>query len=209
MGSGDCVDQIVQDFLDNPRLAPDSTCLTGLAPTGFVPKNVIRVDLIRDLLGELKPSAIIQAGVAGLFLAGLLSAFTIWPLVWLINLIRGKKSELTPAQKKVRWTGIGLVILFGMLSIVFVAGLTGVSVYAIVVNTNLLVLSSLPGWSAPLFIIPWLLALLALGLVVATILMWRRSGWSIWGKLYYSFLTLCAVGYVVVLSIGGFMTVLI
>ena len=209
MGSGDCVDQVVQDFLDNPRLAPDSTCLAGLAPAGFVPKNVIRVDLIRDLLGELKPSAIIQTGVAGLFLAGLLSAFIIWPLVWLINLIRSQKSELTPAQKKVRWTGIGLMILFGLLSIVFVAGLTGVSVYAIVVNTNLLVLSSLPGWSAPLFIIPWLLGLLALGLMVATILIWRRSGWSIWGKLYYSFLNLCAVGYVVVLSIGGFMTVLI
>ena len=80
---------------------------------------------------------------------------------------------------------------------------------ALLANTNLLVLSSLPGWSAPLFVIPWLLLLLALGLVVATALIWRGSGWSVWGRLYYTFVSLCAVGYVVVLSAGGLMTVLV
>jgi hypothetical protein len=109
----------------------------------------------------------------------------------------------------VRWIGIGLIILFGLLGLIFGLGLSGVSLYAVIANTNLLVLSSLPGWSAPLFLLPWLLLLLALGLIVATVLIWRGSGWSVWGRLYYTFLMLCAVGYVVVLSVGGLMTVLV
>ena len=174
-----------------------------------MPRNVIRVKLLRDLLGELKPRALIEFGLAGLLLAGVWSAFIIWPLAWLIKRFRHRTTVITPVQKRVRWIGAGLVILFGLLSFIFAAGLIGVSFYAIVSNTNLLILSSLPGWSGPLFIIPWLLIGLALGLMVTTILVWRSSGWSIWGRLYYTFLTLAALGYVVVLSMGGLMAVLI
>ncbi len=209
LGSGGCVDLIVQDFLDNPTQPPDSTCLAGLTPGGFVPKDVIRVDLIRELLGELKMETVLLVGLAGLLLAGVLSASIIWPLAWLINQILNKKPALTLTQKRVRRFGIGLIILFGLLGLFFGVGLGGVSLYAVFANTNLLVLSSLPGWSAPLFVIPWLLLLVALGLIVATVLIWRGSAWSIWGRLYYTFLTICAVGYVVVLSAVGLMTVLV
>ncbi len=209
MGSDFCVDRIVQDFLDNPTVEPDSFCLTENSPTGFVPNNVIRVALIGDLLGQLETGAVAQVGLAGLFLGGVLSAFLVWPLVFIINLIRKKKAETTSPQKWVRRLSAGLVILFSGLAIIFVSGLTTASFYVITTNINLLVLSSLPGWSAPLFIIPWLLGLLALGMIVATVFVWQSSGWSIWGRLYYTFLTLCAISYVVVLSVGGMMTVLV
>ncbi len=208
-GSHPCIDQIVQDFLDAPLLAPNTACLANLTPSGFVPKNVIRVDLVRDLFGELKAEVLVQTGLAGLLLAGVLSAFIVWPLAWLINLIRRQKTVYTAAQKRLRRFSAGLVILFGLLSLLFVVGLTGVSLYAIIANTNLLVLSSLPGWSGPLFVIPWLLALLALALIAATILVWRKSGWSIWGRLYYTLLTLSAVGYVIMLAATGMFGVLI
>jgi pimeloyl-ACP methyl ester carboxylesterase len=209
LGSGGCVDRIVQDFLADPTQPPDSTCLTGLVPDDFVPKNVIRVDLIRELLGELKLEAVLLVSLAGFLLVGVLSAMIVWPLAWLINKILNKKTTLAPSQKRVRRFGTALIILFGLLGLFFGVGLGGVSLYALVANTNLLVLSSLPGWSAPLFIIPWLLMLLALGLLVATFLVWRDRAWPVWGRLYFTFLTLCAVGYVAALAAGGLLTVLV
>ncbi|MFO7683187.1 MAG: hypothetical protein R6X34_24395 [Chloroflexota bacterium] len=42
---------------------------------------------------------------------------------------------------------------------------------------------------------------------ITAVLYWRQA-WSVWRKLYYSFLALCAVGYVAVLGANGLLTVL-
>jgi len=46
-------------------------------------------------------------------------------------------------------------------------------------------------------------------LLIIVIKAWRQGIWSAWAKIYYSFLAICALGYVAVLVMGGMMTVLL
>jgi hypothetical protein len=66
---------------------------------------------------------------------------------------------------------------------------------------------SVSGAAWPIFAATWLLVLLAIGMGITAVFYWRQS-WSVWRKLYHSFLTLCALGYVVVLGANGLLTVL-
>jgi pimeloyl-ACP methyl ester carboxylesterase len=202
----DCVDQIIQDFLDNPTVEPNSACLAGASPAGFVPNDVLKVDLIGQV-NTLDPDALIQLGMAALFLVGLLSAYIIWPLGFIISLLRTKKTETKPVRKRLRWISRGLIILFSLLATLFLIGLIYFSFQAL--SSPLLMLSAMSGSAAPLFVIPFILVLLAVGIVVALVMAWGKSGWSIWDRLYYTLLATCAVGYVVMLSISGLLTVLV
>lgn len=203
--NGGCVDGIVQQFLASPQTEPDTACLADRTPDGFVPPGAIPLKLFSDV-NALEPAGLALTGLAGLFLAGVLSAFVIWPLALLINLLRDEKSPPS-GPGWLRWGSVALVVLFGGLAMLFVAGLSIFIVQALT-RTPMLILSVISGYAMPLFVIPWLLTLLALAMVVAAVLLWLRRGGSVWGRLYYSLLTLCALGYVVMLAATGMLTAL-
>ena len=73
----------------------------------------------------------------------------------------------------------------------------------------LALISSVSAAAAPLFIIPFMLLLLALGMLAVTVWSWRKSGWSIWNRLYYTFLAVCVMGYVAMLAATGMLSVLV
>jgi len=201
-----CMGRIVQDFLDDPLLQPDTSCLSTNSPSAFVPPNVLRVPLLNQI-NFANESALIQTLLAGLFLAGVLSVFVVWPLAFLINLLRKSRRKFSPAQKWLRWTSRGLVILFGISALIFVVGLNIFVIQAL--SGPVILVSSVSGRAAPLFLIPFLLILLALAVLVVMLVAWFKSGWSIWGRLYYTFLTICIIGYVVLLGTTGMFGVLL
>ncbi|GAB4426169.1 MAG: hypothetical protein Kow0031_05890 [Anaerolineae bacterium] len=204
--NGGCVDGIVQQFLDSPQIEPDTGCLAGRAPEGFVSPGTIPLQLLSDI-NMLEPGGLALTGLAGLFLGGVLSAFVIWPLALLVKLLRTEKQPPRgPAW--LRWSSVALVLLFGGLAMLLVAGLTAFVIHALS-STPLLILSAVSGYAAPLFLIPWLLALLALAMAAAALLLWLLRGWSVWGRLYYSLLALCALGYVAMLAATGMLTALL
>jgi hypothetical protein len=196
----------VQQFLASPQTEPGAACLSGRTPDGFVPPGTIPLKLLGDI-NALEPEGLAFTGLAGLFLAGVLSAFVIWPLALLVNLLREKKSSPS-GPRWLRWGSGGLVVLFGGLAMLLVAGLS-IFIIQSLTRTPLLILSAISGYATPLFVIPWLLVLLALAMVVAALLLWLRRGWSVWGRLYYSLLALCAVGYVAMLYATGMLTALL
>ncbi|MCB0171621.1 MAG: alpha/beta fold hydrolase [Anaerolineae bacterium] len=203
-GSDACANQIVEAFLNNPTVPPNASCLTQASPDNFVPPNTIRVDLIHQI-NTLDPWAVAFTLLAGLFLLGILSAFVVWPIVLVVRLITQRKIETE--SRLLRWTRSGLVIVFGLLALVFVVGLNIFIVQSL--SGSMAILSVVSSWAAPLFIVPYLLALLALGIIALMIWSWQKKEGTIWSRLYYTFLTLCVIGYISMLAFTGMFSVLI
>ncbi len=199
---GDCINQIVRDFLDNPDVEPDAGCLPAVDAAATVPPSAVTFPLLGPL-STLETSFLWQTGLAALFLLGVLSSFVVWFAAFLLNAIRNKRREWTRAEKRLRWGGRLLALAFGGLAAVFVTGMVTAVVQALFYNTAYLAAYSLPGMVRPFLFIPYLLLPLAVGMVVAAALNWRQKRFSFWSKLYYTFLTVCAAGYVAALLAHG------
>jgi hypothetical protein len=199
---GDCINQIVQDFLNDPDVEPDASCLRALDLAATVPPSAVTFPLLGPL-AALETPFLWQTGLATLFLLGVLSAFVVWFVAFLARAAGNKRREWTRAEKRLRWGGRLLALAFGGLAVLFVAGVATAVIQVLFYNTAYLSVYSLPGAVRPFLLIPYILLLLAVGMVVAATLNWRQKGFSVWSKLYYMFLAVCAVGYVVVLMVHG------
>ena len=47
-----------------------------------------------------------------------------------------------------------------------------------------ILLVGLPGWAAPLLVVPWVLLSGSAALLVIAVLAWRREGWTPWGRVH-------------------------
>src|SRR6185369_2517177 len=97
--------------------------------------------------------------------------------------------------------------LTGLAGVILVLGLVAIVIYLVLVNQDLL-LYGVPRLSAPLFLVPFLVAVLTLGMIIGVVFAWRGRYWPLWQRLYYTFLTLMAVGFTALLIQSGLMTVL-
>lgn len=203
-----CVDQIVLDFLNAPEMAPDPSCLEAREPGALVPPNALAVPALARA-GQLGRDYLVLLGAASVLLLIVLSGYAVWSMAFIVDLLRGTRREMTTRQKWLRWLGRGMVLAFGALAVGFVLATAGLFVWSFVNVTPLTMMYVLPGITAPLFVVPLLLALLAVGIGVTAVLLWREGVESVWGKLYYALLAVSALGYVIVLALDGYMTVLI
>lgn len=113
----------------------------------------------------------------------------------------------TPATERSRWirwpAALGLAAAYGFLATVLGVGLT-VSVVDVGINrTEYLGAVALPPGVRWLLPIPWVLALLAVSIVVIAVRRWRVPEWSRWGKVYYSLVAMAAVAGVVTAATQG------
>ena len=89
---GDCQNNIIQAFLNNPSQKPDASCITGISKLSFyTPENTIDIPVLIQIM-NLEGSTGIQLLV--LFLASLflLTAIPGIPIIWLVHRSRRKKS---------------------------------------------------------------------------------------------------------------------
>jgi pimeloyl-ACP methyl ester carboxylesterase len=205
----DCMNEIVDQFLASPENKPDAGCLDEVTPVDFVPANAISFPFLTEV-NRITQTMWVQLAAASLFLIGVLSSYLVLPLAWLINLFRKKdllSHAVYPGARRLKWIAAGLTLLFGVLAVVFVAGIL---VYTIQSFMNGMAnIFSLSAAAVPFFVIPLVLAMIALVLLFISVRSWRRSLWSRWTRIYFAFLALCAVGYVLVLAMGGMLTVLL
>ncbi len=206
---GECMNDIVSQFLESPENEPDASCLENIVPEDFVPSSAISFPFLEEV-NQFSESMWIQLGLASLFLLGVLSSFIILPVVWLIGVLR-KKDHLDQISdggaRRLKWLGGGLALFFGLLAIIFVSGVSFFTIQSLF--NGLASIFSVAAGATLFFLIPLLLIPTALALLVVTATAWRRRFWSRWLRLYYGFLAVCAVGYVVVLAMGGMITVLL
>jgi hypothetical protein len=196
----------MDDFLANPGQPPDASCLENKQPAAFVPADAITVPML-GMLGQLDSGLLIQIGAAGLLLLAVLFAIPVWFVAWLIQSGKSDRRQRSSQEKRLRRAGRLLAIAFGLIGMLFAVALTAVLFIPLLEAGPMASMLAVSGSSWPIFAAAWLLVLLALGMVVTAVLFWRQDG-SVWGKLYYSFLALCAAGYVLLLGTNGLLTVL-
>ena len=192
MGEDDCGNAIAADFLRDPATRPDASCLSEGLPISFFQSDLPRVEAIIKL-ANLSPGYLVRWGIAGFALLGLLTAWIVWPFAFIVNKFRARKAQ-APSDKAwvdvlSRWLGL----LAGMTGGLFYAGFLAVAVYAVFNLTVYLIIGSLPAWTIPLFLLLLLLVLLTAGMIIALAVAWVRGSMPVWERIFYSFLTSCAV----------------
>ncbi len=208
-----CMDTILAGFLASPGVAPDSSCLANIAPQDFAPVDALSLPFL-GAVNQLDAGIAWQLVLASLFLLIVLSAYLVLPLSWLVGRLRKKPlpadnsaANLDPRANRLRWVAGLLVLLFGFLAIIFVSGATYFALDAF--DSGLVGIFAISGQAAPFFVIPLALAVLAVLLVVIAIIVWLQGYWPSWARVYYSIVAVSAVAYVLVLSIGGMLSVLL
>lgn len=205
----DCTIDLITQFLAVPGREPDASCLENMPPAEFIPSDVISFPFLAEV-NQLTTSLWIQFGVAAIFLIGVLTSFIILPAAWLIGILRKTdplQEIIYPGARRLKWLASILTLAFGLFAIVFISGAAFFTLQALFSGTaNLLSISSA---AAPFFVIPLILAVLAIVLLYISIRSWRQTLWSIWMRTYFSFIAICTLGYVIVLTMGGMMTVLL
>ncbi|MFL7840449.1 MAG: alpha/beta fold hydrolase [Candidatus Promineifilaceae bacterium] len=202
-----CMDSIVSQFLDHPTQELDTSCVSSIEPKSFAPIDALSFPFIGEV-NQLTDAVWWQVGSASLFLLIVLSTFIILPLAWFIRVLSSKERPIE-SKRSVRLRRIAglLAFLFGVLAIIFVGGVVYYTFDALFGGlANIFAISSAAG---PFFALTYLLLLIAAAMITITILAWRNGYWATRARVYYSIVSIAAVAYVVVLGIGGMLTVLL
>jgi hypothetical protein len=151
---------------------------SGEIDFAFLPLQIVALEKVAGY-----ESGAVQAGALGLFLLVFLSAVVVWPIGALIRRIRKQESTATSGAKRAKWVG-GVVSFLNFILLVTLLLTLGELMFGV----PLIVQAAL--------VIPIVTALLTLAMLWMTFLAWKDSYWSIWGRIYYSFVTLTAVLFV-------------
>ncbi len=214
----ECPNSIVEQFLANPDQEPDASCIEELGPPRFItPENtlmapalLIPLHMLANILINPQglstdPAAYVgfapKAVGSALVLLGLLLFPIIWFIGWLISRLRKKPGEKSIWAKVAPW----LVVLLDTLIIVFVVRLIAQLAGASVID---LYLGLSRAFNTFTFVIPWLAAAAAAGVIALAIVAWVKGYWGTLARVYYSFAALLAVLILITLVQSGVLTVL-
>ena len=119
----------------------------------------------------------------------------------LLRLLRKRPDRTTRVASLAR----GVSVATAGLNLVFLVSLT--LIVRVTMATNWLLLAfGLPARAAPLFIIPLLTAVLAVGGLVFAGLAWKNKYWTVVGRVHYSLVILAALAFTWFLSYWGLLT---
>lgn len=209
---GECQDQIILDFLENPQVPPDTSCVEGLGgPDFYTSRNVIDAPFVIDLI-NLEQFALTEFLILAISALFLFSALIIIPVSAIIRwLTKPRESDLLTDQVEVlprrnsafpsRLIG-WLAFLVGLLASLFVVGLVATIILMVMDNDNRL-LYGLVGEAKSWLILPPLILVLSLTWLVGLIQAWRLKAGSIASRIYHSFLIANSAIFLAVLWIWG------
>ncbi|MBN1373607.1 MAG: alpha/beta fold hydrolase [Anaerolineaceae bacterium] len=203
--SSECADEIILKFLNDPGERPNAACYKDVPPVDFVTdKDVVNLPVIAKIL-EGRVGTLVGLVLAGLAALILLSALVVYPLVLVIRWARSKEGRPTPFYGHLApWVAMvvaGLMFLF----MVVIA----IAFFGMVMENDYIFLMGVPGGFRPLFLLPPLIIVLVMAMVVLAVLGWKGTYWNTWRKVYFSVLTLCAVGCAVWLVGSGSLTAIL
>ncbi len=205
----DCTNQIVLRFLAEPTRQPDMNCRDDISFAPFIQSDALSFPFLAEV-NQLTPSMWWQLGLGSVFLLGILSSFIVLPIIWLIGLVQKPAHSQKERKEKYRlqkWLVAIMILIFGLLAVIFVIGTTIFTVQSLF--SGLAGIFALSGDAAPFFIIPYILIIIAISVLIITSITWYKRAWSIWIRIYFSFVVICAIGYILVLAEGGMMSVLL
>ncbi len=201
--TGPCVEDIMDAFLDDPTVDPDATCLADTSGLDFMTSaTVLKIPKLLGLFnleGNAVPTLLLFGGSILL----LLSAILVWPVVWLLQLLRssGKDTTRTPVPilaRAARWsTLLNAVLLLAFVVSIFVVGVM------MALDNDMTILFGVPMQWSGLFVLPIVSVLFTLVMLAGSIQSWREGFWPLWERGYFALLTLAALICVGVLTSWG------
>jgi pimeloyl-ACP methyl ester carboxylesterase len=190
--AGACPEAIAQDFLRDPQREPNSGCIANQQSPAFItPESVTFTPATDRIIDALEGKNLAPLLLAVVCLVPMISLFLIWPIAWLVGKLSQNRQAMPrrPLASLARWAAV-LAALVGLL---FVGTLTVAVLQAAFSGNDTVLLFGVPrslGW---LIGLPWVMGILTLAMLIGTIAAWMRGYWSIWGRGYYTLLTLAAL----------------
>lgn len=202
-----CVNQIIGDFLNDPESMPDTGCLdSGERRLGVVPPSAVSAPFLVPL-AQFEPEFLTVTAISAGLVLLISSAFLIWPLAWLIRVIRQRQLTLDRRQKRMRWAGRIIILSFTLLAALFGIAMLVFVIRVTVTNLAFLSVYALPASARPFLLIPFFLIVLCAGAFVVAVNHWRNPTGPLWERIYYSILTGLAIVFVVLIATQGFLVV--
>ncbi len=196
VGFDGCGQELVVSFFHNPIVAPDAPCVAQLGGPPFITDLYLNRGVYRLANGLLLNFDLVKAIPLLLCLLLFVSVLLVWPIVTLATW-----RQRMAASPLVRWLG-GLAFFATFLNVAFFTGLL-----LFIINTGMqqeyLLLFGLPSNAAPLFVIPWVSALLGIILLLLSMLAWTKRRGAMVGRVYYTLVAVALLGFVWVLSAWG------
>ncbi len=224
--SGECQDSVILQFINNPNQAPDTACVAEYGSVRLLtPNAIVKLPAIARLL-TAEGSSLIELLVYGLALLFLLTALVVYPLVWLVRLMRKPAPAVVPAATPgyagefdpvaalrpvdvpkpalyrfapwISWFNAAALLLFTAI----VAGV----LFSLIAANDLRWLVGLPGSTRPAFVLPPLALLLTLLMLAGALVAWVRRAGSVWGRIYLTLITLAAIVCLIILGVWGMLS---
>ncbi len=227
---GDCSDEIIRAFINDPNTPPDSSCIQAAQKPVFVTnQTIVPLPALYKAL-QADPATLILLALiffGWLFLA---TSVLVFPAAWLFNLLQRPKRPalgsnyptatdsdgsiiagtsqsapfapgLPPAPRPsfIRRAASWLPVLAALVLGVFMVSVA-VVLAQMVSNNNNALFYGLDGSARPWFILPIMFVLITFGMLAAALHQWLYPGVSLWRRLYYSLLSLTALGGSLVLA---------
>jgi len=188
--SHSCPESMTVAFVRDPSRAPDASCMEEMEPLVFVTDLHVSSGVYRlskALLAERDSGAVPTcAAVTLALLAGALWS----PLAARIGRKEREKGRGAGARR--------LASAACVVSLIFLVGLGATLV--ITADENPVVLAfGVPGWAAPLFWLPILVALTTVTALFLTPSAWRSEWWSPWRRLLHIVAILGCIGFLALL----------
>ncbi len=187
-----CPAAIAAAFVQDPTREPDTSCIAELHSPDFRTVDEVYLTLapyrlLPELLAGEGSLLWMVLGFSGLFFVTLLGV-GLWGLLrWL----RRDRVHTTRGE----WWFHGLLGAAAALSLIFLVGLVVFSLATVFTDLGL-VIFGLPATTAPLFALPLLAALLALGLLVPLVVVWKNRTGSLLQRVLQSVAALILVVFV-------------
>ena len=225
VSSGECQENIFLQFLAEPSQKPDGACIAEQKLEFSTPGALVSIPTMLDMI-SLRESVMLPLALLMLALLFLLSALLVYPVVWVVRLMRGSSSTpaAVPAAPSMEGAAPApaapaapvrrplfyrlapwISALTGIVLLVFVIVLVATAISMALANDSRIYFG-LPGSARPLFLLPLLAALLALVMLVSAAAAWLRRAGSVWGRLYLTLLSFAAIACVAMLGVLRLLT---
>lgn len=198
----ECSDSIAVQFWNDPSHSPDAGCIADVAkPVFYTRESRFSIPLLARIF-VLDPSLLWETVLFALSLLGLLSAFLAFPIMWTVKRFTRRPqpqpvvSELpdfdSDQPSLVLRFASPLTLLNGLALAVFLCVFMVLLITGVDTDGNGL-LFGFKASTWPLFLLPWVSTFSTLGMLWAAIRGFGFSDWSVWRKIYFTLLTICAL----------------
>jgi pimeloyl-ACP methyl ester carboxylesterase len=185
----ECPMAMMNDFLNDPSSAPDSSCMTKIKGLPFVTDVYLNSGAL-DIFGAVQNPKSWLSVVIGIM--GLLFLSAIIGLPFAAFRSRHKAPESQPHSNLARL----ILWIVGLLNMAFGIGAWLLSKQALAENYGWVTLFGFsPASSGYLFIIPWLTAILGIVLLAFAFPAWKNRWWGRFERIFYSLGTLAVLGF--------------